>query len=226
MNYFSAATFRFLGDLEANNSREWFQANKDRYESDVREPALAFIADFGPRLRKVSKHFVADPRKVGGSLFRIHRDTRFSRDKTPYKTHVGIQFRHELGKDAHAPGFYLGIDTKAIHAGVGSWHPDSETLAKFRESIVENPAGWKRARNNRRFRARFEMTGESLKRHPRGFDPEHPLIEDIKRKDFIGMTKVSRKFVTGPDLIDAYGQLCSDGASLVRWLSRSAGVPF
>ena len=86
--------------------------------------------------------------------------------------------------------------------------------------------GWKKVRNNERFRARFEMTGESLKRNPRGFDPEHPLIEDIKRKDFIGMTKVPRKFVTGPDLIDAYGELCSDGASLVRWLSRSAGVPF
>ena len=83
--YFNAALFQFLIDLRFNNNREWFQANKQRYEADVRDPMLRFIADVGPHLRAVSKRFVADPRPRGGSLFRIYRDVRFSKDKRPYK---------------------------------------------------------------------------------------------------------------------------------------------
>ena len=111
---------QFLKQLKTNNNREWFQKNKDRYESDVRQPLLKFIEAFGPRLAKISPHFVANPSKVGGSLFRIHRDTRFSHDKGPYKTYAGVQFRHERAKDVHAPGllpshrapagFYRGWD--------------------------------------------------------------------------------------------------------------------
>ena len=81
---------RYLGQLAKNNNREWFQKNKDRYEHDVREPLLRFIEAFGPRLHKISPHFIADARKMGGSLFRIYRDTRFSHDKRPYKTHAGV----------------------------------------------------------------------------------------------------------------------------------------
>src|SRR3954470_21671845 len=92
---FSPALFTFLRDLAANNDREWFAANKARYVAEVQEPALAFIEDVGMRLpEEISPHFVADPRTTGGSLFRIYRDTRFSKDKTPYKTHCGVQFRH------------------------------------------------------------------------------------------------------------------------------------
>src|SRR5918992_6326144 len=107
---FTPDLFAFLRELAANNDREWFAANKTRYVADVQEPALAFIEDVGVRLPEVSGHFVADARTVGGSLFRIYRDTRFSKDKTPYKTHVGIQLRHESGKDVHAPGFYLHLE--------------------------------------------------------------------------------------------------------------------
>ena len=92
--HFGPELFRFLRELEANNRKEWFQANRGRYEEQVREPMLAFISDFGPRLRKITPYLTADPRPVGGSMFRIHRDTRFSRDKTPYKTHAAAQFRH------------------------------------------------------------------------------------------------------------------------------------
>ena len=91
---FDPAFFRFLRDLKANNDREWFAANKERYEDDVRGPALDFVVEFAPQLERISRHFVADPRPSGGSLFRIHRDTRFSKDKAPYKTFTGIQFRH------------------------------------------------------------------------------------------------------------------------------------
>ena len=101
---FTKSTFSFLDELAASNNRAWFEENKSRYESLVREPALAFIEAMEPALRKFAPNLRAEPRKVGGSLMRVFRDTRFSRDKTPYKTNIGIQFRHSLGKDVHAPG--------------------------------------------------------------------------------------------------------------------------
>ena len=101
--YITPKLFSFLRDLKNNNDREWFEANKDRFEEEVRSPLLAFIDDFAEPLYKISPHFRADARKSGGSLFRIYRDVRFSKDKTPYKTHAGVHFRHERAKDAHAP---------------------------------------------------------------------------------------------------------------------------
>ena len=107
--HFTSSLFTFLKDLDANNEREWFHEHKDRYLNSVQEPAMEFIIDFKPKLQQISPHFTAEAKTVGGSLFRIQRDTRFSKDKTPYKQNTGMQFRHESGKDAHAPGFYLHI---------------------------------------------------------------------------------------------------------------------
>jgi uncharacterized protein (TIGR02453 family) len=100
--HFSRDLFSFLGELRSNNRREWFEANRARYERNVREPMLAFISDFAPLLRKISPKLVADPRPSGGSMFRIHRDVRFSPDKRPYKTHVAARFSHVMGRDVHA----------------------------------------------------------------------------------------------------------------------------
>ena len=126
---FTPALFSFLRDLAANNDREWFSANKSRYIAEVQEPALAFVEDLGMRLpEEVSPHFVADARANGGSVFRIYRDTRFSKDKTPYKTHTGIQFRHERSRDVHAPGFYLHLEPRNVFMACGCWHPERDTL--------------------------------------------------------------------------------------------------
>lgn len=186
---FPAETIRFLGELVANNNRPWFNENKPHYEEWVLEPALDFISAMGPRLDSVTPHFTAIPRRVGGSLMRVYRDTRFSRDKTPYKTNIGIQFRHELGKDVHAPGFYVHIDPDSCFLGVGMWHPASGPLGKIRDRIVEDPDAWLAARDDRGFRRRFELSGDSLKRAPRGYPPDHPYVEDLKRKDFIAVTE-------------------------------------
>ncbi|MEM6532458.1 MAG: TIGR02453 family protein, partial [Myxococcota bacterium] len=105
--HFSPALFKFLRDLEKNNNREWFQTHKPRFEEHVKAPLLRFIEDIEAPLMKVSKHIVADPSPSGGSMFRIYRDVRFSKDKRPYKTHAAAQFRHATGKDAHAPGYYM-----------------------------------------------------------------------------------------------------------------------
>ena len=224
--HFSPKLFKFLRDLGANNNREWFQANKDRYEDDLREPAQAFISDFGPRLKKISPHFRADPRKAGGSLFRIHRDVRFSKDKSPYKTNTGIQFRHKAGKDAHAPGFYLHLQPGNCFVGVGIWHPDGEATKNIRGFLVENTARWKRVTGASRFRETFELQGESLKRPPRGFDPEHSLIEDLKRKDFIGVHSLSQKDIVARDFLNRYTDLCRTGSSFVKALCEAVGVDY
>ncbi len=146
VSHFSPELFRFLRELAKNNSRDWFQANRQRYETALREPCLRFISDLGPPLRKISRHLVADPRPSGGSLFRIYRDTRFAKDKSPYKTHAGMYFPVRGGKDVHTPGFYLHLEPSACFAAAGLWHPDSAALAKVREAIVARPAGWKSAR--------------------------------------------------------------------------------
>ena len=142
------------------------------------EPALAFIEDFGPRLHAISPHLRADPRRTGGSLFRIYRDTRFSKDKTPYKTAAGIHFKHERAKDVQAPGFYLHLAPGEVFAGGGIWHPDTKTVNAIREAIVADPDGWREAT------AGSTRPGNALKRVPTGFDKDHPLAEDLKRKDF------------------------------------------
>jgi uncharacterized protein (TIGR02453 family) len=220
--YFTNLTFRFLRDLAAHNERAWFQDNKRRYEAHVREPALRFIEDFSAHLRQISPHFHAGPR----SLFRIHRDVRFSRDKSPYKTHTGIHFRHDASKDAHAPGFYLHLEPGSVFTGVGIWHPDGPTLRKIRTEISEQPDRWKRASRGKRFVETFELSGDRLTRPPKGFDPEHPLIEDLKRKDFIGVSGLTQRFVTAPDLPDALADVFGAGKPLMRFLCKALDVPF
>jgi uncharacterized protein (TIGR02453 family) len=224
--YFTKKTFAFLRDLAENNNREWFQANKRRYEEEVKDPALEFIQDFSSYLKALSPHFRADPRAFGGSLFRIYRDTRFSKDKSPYKTHTGIQFRHEQRKDAHAPGFYLHLEPKQCFVGLGIWHPDGKTLKKLREGLVEDSKGWKRAVSGSAFKNRLELSGDRLVRPPQGFDPEHPLIEDLKRKDFIAVAPLTMKQVMEPGFIKDYASYCRAGKSLISFLCGALDLPF
>jgi uncharacterized protein (TIGR02453 family) len=209
---FGPELFRFLADLKANNDREWFAANKDRYENDVRGPACDFVADFAPYLEKISPHFVADPRPTGGSLFRIHRDTRFSKDKSPYKAYAGVQFRHERAKDAHTPGFYLHLQPGSVFVAAGIWHPDSQALGKIREAIAGDAKAWQGATKG------IELGGESLKRAPAGYDPEHPLIEDLKRKDFIASVELTEKDACAPGFVERFAGMCKERAPLVRFI--------
>ena len=225
-NHFKPETFRFLRELKANNNRDWFQRNKERFEDDVRHPALQFIADFGARLQSISTHFVADPRPVGGSLFRIHRDVRFSNDKSPYKTHVGIRFFHERAGDVHTPGFYLGIEPGATVAGIGTWHPDPESLRRIREAVIHDTDEWREVVSDPDFSGSFRLWGESLKRPPKGIAPDHPCIEDLKRKDFVAVADLTDDEVASPGFIERYEALCRRGAGFVRYLCEASGLPF
>jgi uncharacterized protein (TIGR02453 family) len=223
---FSPALFTFLRQLKKNNDREWFTANKARYEEEIREPALDFIAGFAPRLYRISPHFLADPRPVGGSLFRIHRDTRFSKDKTPYKTHTGIQFRHEAAKDVHAPGYYVHLEPGLVMVAAGVWHPDSSALVRIRAAIDADPAGWRRATTGKRFRERFELGGDSLKRPPAGFAADHPLIDDLKRKDFVAAARLEERDVTAADFDEKLVREFRTAAPFVAFLCEALELPF
>ncbi|HEV8353132.1 MAG TPA: DUF2461 domain-containing protein [bacterium] len=224
--YFSPAFFSFLKDLKAHNTRDWFQANKPRYERDVRDPLLAFIADFAPRLRTISPHFVADPRPSGGSMFRIYRDTRFARDKSPYKTHAAAHFEHERAGSVHAPGFYIHLAPKNVYVGVGIWQPDPDALAKIRGAIVSSPTAWKKAVTAPKFVRRFVVEGETLKRAPQGIDPNHPMIEDLKRKDFTAGVRLTEKDVLSPRFMEQFTDLCRDATPFMKFLTNAVGLPW
>lgn len=199
--YFTTATFRFLRALDRHNDREWFHAHKNDYERHVREPFLQLVTDLQAPLAKISAHYRADPRKNGGSLHRIYRDTRYSHNKLPYKGWQGSRFFHERRHEIQAPGFYLHIEPDDCFAGGGMWHPESDALKHIREFLVDNPAAWKRATQSKAFRERLQLGGESLVRAPRGYDPEHELIDDLKRKDFVAITALSEELACSDKLL-------------------------
>lgn len=224
--YFTKQTFSFLSALEKHNERAWFEQHQQEYENFVRTPALDFISDMSDEMPAISRHFLAQPKKVGGSLMRIYRDTRFSKDKTPYKTNIGIQFRHELGKDIHAPGYYLHIAPDECFIGIGLWHPEADALFKIRKAIVEKPETWMTARNDKAFRKHFTLEGDALANVPRGFAKDHPLVEDLKRKDFIGFAPLSKTTVTSPDLrAQVVAHFCS-AAPYMRFLCQALELRF
>jgi uncharacterized protein (TIGR02453 family) len=220
--YFTRNTFRFMAELAQNNDREWFAENKHRYEADIKDASLGFIENFAAHLEKLSPHFMATPR----SLFRIYRDVRFSKDNRPYKTHAGIHFRHEQSKDAHAPGYYLHLEPGSVFAGMGIWHPDSKALRAIREHIVAEPAAWRRVSRSKKFGDSMELEGNRLTRPPKGFDPEHPLIEDLKWKDFVGVKHLSQSFATSADLPKQLAKIFKAGTPFMTFLCDALGVPF
>ena len=226
-NGFPADAVRFLAELARSNNRVWFQANKDRYEQSIRGPALAFIEAMAGPLERVSRHIYADPSPTGGSLMRIYRDTRFSPDKTPYKTNIGIQFRHERGDDVHAPGLYFHIDPKECFLACGMWRPPADALAAIRARIAEHPDIWLAARDNKAFvKVWGRVSGETLKRPPRGFDLDHPCIEDIKRKDFLGVLDLPRADMSLPKLPNQVAKAFAAGTPLMKFLCDVLGLPY
>lgn len=223
---FPAETLKFLRQLKRNNDRDWFQKNKARYEAAFVEPALAFIAAMDGPLQKISPAFAGVPKKSGGSLMRIYRDTRFSKDKTPYKTNIGIHFRHETGCSVHAPGFYVHIEPDSVFLGVGIWHPESKPLRQIRQTISENPDDWKKVRDNRAFRKHYELSGDSLKRPPQGFDADDPMLVDLKRKDFIGVCQLDEAAIQQKSFVKDAAAMFRSASPLARFLCDAVEVAF
>ena len=221
---FEKKTIGFLRELDANNNREWFNANKSRYENDVLDVALHFIQTMQDPLAEIAPHFTAVPTRIGGSLMRIYRDTRFSKNKLPYKTNIGIQFRHERAKDVHSPGYYVHIAPDEVFVGVGMWRPDSEPLRQIRERIAVRPGEWQRAIGSAAFRKHFSLGGESLQRPPRGFDKEHPCIDDIRRTSFIAVRDMTVDDCLSPKFQRSVETSYKQATPFMEFLCAAVGV--
>jgi uncharacterized protein (TIGR02453 family) len=218
--FFSPDVFTFLRQLKRHNDREWFAKNKGRYQQSVVEPALSFIREFAPQLEKISPFFVADARPTRGSLFRIYRDTRFSPDKRPFKTHVGIRFSHSSGKDAHAPVFYLHLEPDGCFVAAGIWHPDNRALTKVRTAIVSDAEQWAEVRK------KLTLEGDRLLRPPRGFDPTHRFIDDLKMKDFVASVALTEDQICSDKLMRDFVSACRKMSPLVEFTTRALRLKF
>lgn len=215
-------TFRFLRELADNNDRAWFAANRQRYIEDVRDPLLLLVAQLSGPLAKISRHIVADPRPVGGSLFRIHRDTRFSADKRPYKTHAGLYFGARM-EGMLGGGFYLHLEPRDVFMAAGLWRPETAVLKKIRDAIVSRPRVWgKIAREV----GLSDDGQEPLKRAPQGYDPQHPFLEDLKRKSFTSSRGFTEAQACADDFAAQFVEACREKASLVAFLARAVDMPW
>jgi uncharacterized protein (TIGR02453 family) len=209
---FSAELFQFLVELNFNNNRTWFAENKARYEEHVKRPLEAFAAAFAPRLAKLA------PGYDQARPFRIHRDTRFSKDKTPYKTQAAVQFlRASADRDVHQPGFYVHLEPGESFAAAGIWMPDAATLLRIRKAIVAKPAAWAPI-------GKLELWGESYARPPKDVDPGHRFVEDLRHKHYLTWVDFKDREVVGPAFIDRVAKACQRMAPLVKFLDRALGV--
>lgn len=222
---YTTDTFRFLAGLVNNNERSWFEAHRSDYERFVVEPSLALIAALDPVVRGISPHYRGVAKKVGGSLMRIYRDTRFGRDKTPYKTNIGIQLRHEAAADVHAPGFYVHLDLESAFLGAGSWHPEPADLRAFRQAVAAHPDTYGAAVAQAQT-VGMAPAGDSLVRVPKGFDPNHPRADDLRRKDFLVSVDVPAEQYLGPGLVDLLTTKFVACGPYMRFLCQAVGAPF
>lgn len=213
--YFSASSLGFLADLATNNDRDWFKANKRRYEAEVRQPFLRLLTDLQPALAGLLPSFVPDPRPVGGSLFRIHRDTRFSNDKRPYKTHAGAAIKHRDGAEG-SPLLYFHLSPEGCFFGAGIYHPPAPVLRQLRDFIVDNPRAWIQARDAV-LASGLVFGGDSLSRAPRGYPADHPLIEDLKRKDQILTRPAEDALVCSDRLLPWFVECCVQAKPLLDY---------
>ncbi len=218
--------FKFFKELKNNNNREWFADNKPRYYESVVNPMGEFIVAIAPHLQRISPHYNANPKAHGGSMFRIYRDTRFSKDKTPYKTHAACHFRHQAGRDAHAPGFYVHIETDGIRFGGGIWLPPAKQLGLIREFIADNPSAWEKLAKSAAIKKAGGIQGDSLKRPPRGYDPDARNIDDLKRKSFYLMIEADAELALSPEFVNETTKAFRTAAKLNRFVTEALELPF
>jgi uncharacterized protein (TIGR02453 family) len=220
---FTPRLFDFLRELKANNKKEWFDANKDRYIVDVRDPLLAFIAALRPRFLEISPYLVADPKPSGGSMFRIYRDTRFSKSKEPYKTTTSAFFSHQAG-GKEGPGIYLHLEPESCFVGIGHWRPAPVARTRVTDAIAAKPDAWRDAISGKEFRKLLRMEGDSMAKLPRQYDPQHSFAEDLKRKDFIVVSYFSEKQACARDFIERFDNISRVAAPFLEFVIKAAGL--
>ena len=225
--YFTEPTFKFLRGLARHNSREWFLAHKTGYDAHVRAPFQRLLTDLQPALAGASEHYRADPKPVGGSLFRVQRDTRFANDKTPYKPWQGARLFHARGRQVEAPSFYIHLQPGNCFVGAGLWHPQGETLRRVRHFIVDNPGSWQAAAHAPAFRRRYDLDeDEMLVRPPRGFPADFAFIDDLRHKNFVALRAIDDTVMLGPRLRQVLGADLVALAPFVDYLCAALDLEF
>jgi uncharacterized protein (TIGR02453 family) len=227
----SAEAIRFLRRLKRNNRKDWFERNRALYETAVRDPMRALVEEIDVRLARIAPELVGDPRR---SVFRIHRDVRFSRDKSPYKTNAACQFYHVdagrgAGRDADgaAAGLYFQLaDGECFSAG-GLWMPARPALDRVREAIDADPEALDRLVRTPAFRRRFrQLTPEAvLSRMPRGYAESHPAAGWLRYQSFTASRDLSEREVLSRRLPDILARDFAALVPLVRWLNQAIGYP-
>lgn len=219
--------FAFFTELKADNSRDWFDSNRDRYRSVVQGTLSDFVTALQPQLEAISPHIKCDPRPQGGSIFRIHRDVRFSKDKRPYKEHAACNFRTIATDDVHGPGFYLHLAPEEAFAGGGIWMPAPKDLSAIRQRIAAKGKEWQAVLDDPGIRDTFGgVSGDGLSRPPRGYNIDHRHIADLKRKSFFAMAPLTRAQLARPDVVATVAGLYRAAVPLMRFLAASTGSRF
>ena len=226
---FTPAALRFLRGLAKNNNKPWFEEHRDEYENELREPMRDLIGEMNARFAKFAPEMGGDPKR---SMFRINRDIRFSKDKSPYKTHAACWFHHKratghVGTEAEAgsAGFYFHLQPGKSFVGAGVWMPPRPQLNKLRDAIAEDGDGFERMVEGLMKKYGGLDDEAMLTRMPRGFSEEHPAAKWLRYQSFTSGRMLKDAEVTGaglPVLLakDFHGML-----PLVRWLNGALGYP-
>ena len=210
----------FLRGLKRHNDRGWFQARKETYEEAVRLPMQCLIAALARRMAESAPEIEFHPRR---SIFRIYRDTRFSKNKAPYKTNIGAAFTVRGRKSpGDTPCFYVGVEPGEVYVGGGLYLPSGPQLKSIRASIAGDPDAWLAVVGTPSFRRKFrEIEGERLSRAPLGYAPDHPMIEHLKLKQFFAGRSYPEKVCLSGSFERTAAEVFRDLLPLVRWLIRA-----
>jgi uncharacterized protein (TIGR02453 family) len=219
---------RFFKGLEKNNAKPWFESHRSEYETQVRDPMRALIEEMDGRFARFAPEITGDPKR---SMFRINRDTRFSRDKSPYKTHAACWFRHRaadhrVGGDAEAgsAGFYFHLDPKGSFVGAGIWMPPRPSLDRIRNAIAEDHRKFSKIVSSAQRRFGGLDDEAMLKRMPRGYDEDHPAAKWLRFQSFTLGRKLPTSQVVGSRLAAVLEKDFRAMLPLVRWLNQSLGL--
>ena len=214
---FTRRTIAFLRALKRNNDREWFRARKAEYEAHVRGPMIELLARLADDFRAFAPELVADPKM---SLYRIYRDTRFSEDRTPLKTHAAAHFPDRRLRKSGA-GLYLEVAPQWVWIGGGLYMPDTAVLAAIRAHIDAHHRRLRRIVESKPFvAAAGELHGERLTRVPRGFPKEHPAAHYLRLRQFLAGREYPAGFAYGPRFYAELTRVFSHVAPLVRFLNE------
>ncbi|HLP15949.1 MAG TPA: DUF2461 domain-containing protein [Bacteroidota bacterium] len=219
-NGFPEEMIPFFKKLKRNNNREWFAKHKQEYEEIVKFPMQCYIASIAPLFAEFAPEFDVDPKR---SIFRIYRDTRFSSDKTPYKTHAAAHFVLKgMPKGLVGSGYYFHIEPGEVFLGAGIYIPDGTQIKKIRAAIDAHAAEFLSIINNKKFIKRFgTLTGEKLQRVPTGFAPDHPMADYLKLKQFfVGVTLPEASITRERFLADSAG-IFEEALPFVRFLNEA-----